>query len=95
MTFEGDLGGPLVCEINGKEVLIGVLDIINDKTEKIATASSLYVEVAKIKPWISSIIGYERGLDGAPWNMDRKNQDSNLNPNLLTILILVSLKLRF
>ena len=79
----------MVCVIDGKDTLIGILDVINEKTEKFAAVSSIYVEVAKIKPWISSIIGYERGLVGEPW--EERSNGLSFNPDFLTILIYISL----
>ena len=79
----------MVCVIDGKDTLIGILDVINEKTEKFAAVSSIYVEVAKIKPWISSIIGYERGLEGEPW--EERSNGLSFNPDFLTILIFISL----
>ena len=89
LSNQGDLGGPLVCKIDEKDTLIGILDAINEKTEKFAAVSSVYVEVAKIIPWISSIIGSERELDGQPW----KERSNGLisNPDFFIILIFISL----
>ena len=50
-----------MCSIGGKDVLIGILDMINGKTSVLNP--SFFLEVSKLKPWINSIIGYERGLD--------------------------------
>ena len=79
----------MVCEIDGKDTLIGILDVINEKTKKFAAVSSVYVEVAKIIPWISSIIGSERELDGQPWK--ERSNGLILNPDCLTVLIFISL----
>ena len=79
----------MVCEIDGKDTLIGLLDVINEKTKRFAAVSSVYVEVAKIKPWISSIIGSERELDGQPWK--ERSNGLILNPDFLTVLIFISL----
>ena len=94
----------MVCVIDGKDTLIGILDVINEKTEKFAAVSSIYVEVAKIKPWISKIIGYERGLDGQPWESiigyergldgqpwEERSNGLSFNPDFLTTLIFISL----
>ena len=89
MSNQGDLGGPLVCEIGGKDTLIGILVFKNEKTEKYGPVSSVYIEVAKIKPWITSIIGSERELDGPPWK--ERSNGLNSNPDFLTILIFISL----
>ena len=50
-----------MCSIGGKDILIGILDIINGKTSVLNP--SFFLEVSQLKPWINSIIGHERGLD--------------------------------
>ena len=79
-----------MCSIGGKDVLIGILDIINGKASVLNP--SFFLEVSQLKPWINSIIGHERGLDGQLIG-DRQNSalKSDITDNIFTFVLCVIL----
>ena len=79
-----------MCSIGGKDVLIGILDIINGKTSVLNP--SFFLEVSQFKPWINSIIGHERGLDGQLIG-DRQNSalKSDFTDNIFTFVLCIIL----
>ena len=79
-----------MCNIGGKDVLIGILDIINGKSSVLNP--SFFLEVSQLKPWINSIIGHERGLDGQLIG-DRQNSalKSDITDNIFTFVLCVVL----
>ena len=78
-----------MCSIGGKDVLIGILDMINEKTSVLNP--SFFLEVSRLKPWIDSIIGYDRGLDGQSIGVRQNSAlKSDFTNNVFTFVLCIS-----
>ena len=78
-----------MCSIGGKDVMIGILDMINGKTSVLNP--SLFLEVSQLKPWINSIIGYDRGLGGPSIGVRQNSAlKSDFTDNIFTFILCIN-----